>query len=278
MSPMEPPFNSSPSEGPAPELDRRSKQRRTTARFWIALLAGLCLVGFPIFFYLISRAEVNANRGHLRTPLNMVRMGSLFNVYADTSRGNLWPGLADNERIWAPDLSVLYPKSLQDTSVLVAIEHPEADHIRASLRAVLEGPNPDYNTAAGLMALSFAYLGCATYDEEGFSAIVRARRAGLIDGSGEFVKLTDGGDMVYPFREGIERFLITDVNGPWAVPPGLMSSIPVLVETWQWKSKAAGQEFRDCNVLYLDGHVKRVPLGTFPVVPEVMNALCGLTR
>ncbi len=248
------------------------------ACFWIALVAGLCLVGLPICFYLLSRAEVNANRGHVSTPLNMVRMGSLFSVYADTSSGNLWPGLADNDRIWAPDLSVLYSEFLQDPSVLVAREHPEAEHIQESLRAMLEGPNPDYETAEGLMALSFAYLGHAVRDESGFQSLAEARKQGLVDGSGENKSVPGDSGMIFPLRGGIERFFITDVNG--VVGPleeKMRAVIPVLIETAGWRYKSSLESYPGADVLYLDGHVDRVPLGTFPVVPSVMDALCGVT-
>lgn len=275
MSPLEPPFSTLPPDGLTPELDRSPRQKRTTAHFWIALLAGLCLVGFPIFFYLLSRAEVNANRGHLRTPLNMVRMGSLFSVYADTSRGNLWPGLADNERIWAPDLSVLYPKFIQDTSALVAIEHPEADHIRASLRAVLEGPNPDYETAEGLMALSFAYFGYAVDSEADFDTILQARASGLLEAPREAVHLPDSGKWVPPLNMDAMRCFGSNPEHP-DYPPGINPKNPVLVEIWAWKTKQTIGDFRGANVLLMDGHVESVPLGTFPVVPSVMDGLCGV--
>lgn len=79
--------------------------------------------------------------------------------------------------------------------------------------------------------------------------------------------------MIFPFREGIERYLITDINGPAA--PKIADSLPVLVEIWRWKSLPASEAFPGALVLYLDGSVKLVPLGTFPVVPSVMDALCG---
>lgn len=83
-----------------------------------------------------------------------------------------------------------------------------------------------------------------------------------------------GGDMVFRLREGIGRFLITDINNP-ADSAAADSVIPVL-----WDLYGSG-EFSDndagsltfnhlpggANVLYLDGHAEfRVYPSTFPVL------------
>ncbi len=73
---------------------------------------------------------------------------------------------------------------------------------------------------------------------------------------------------VYRLREGIERFLITDINNP-ASSARAQSEIPV---TGDWVSTDLGQEFNHapggCNFLYMDGHVEfiRYP-GQWPVSP-----------
>lgn len=60
---------------------------------------------------------------------------------------------------------------------------------------------------------------------------------------------------VYRFREGIERFLITDINNPGASAQA-QSLLPVL---WDSISGHDASHFNHvpggCNVLYLDGHV-----------------------
>jgi prepilin-type N-terminal cleavage/methylation domain-containing protein/prepilin-type processing-associated H-X9-DG protein len=72
-------------------------------------------------------------------------------------------------------------------------------------------------------------------------------------------------ETVYRLREGIERFLITDINDPGATAQA-QSIIPVM---WDQVSRDV-IEFNHipggCNVLYLDGHVKfiRFP-GEWPV-------------
>jgi prepilin-type N-terminal cleavage/methylation domain-containing protein/prepilin-type processing-associated H-X9-DG protein len=61
---------------------------------------------------------------------------------------------------------------------------------------------------------------------------------------------------MYRMREGIERFMITDINNP-AASAQAQSEIPVMCD---WVSLDLGQEYNHapggCNVLYMDGHVE----------------------
>lgn len=76
-----------------------------------------------------------------------------------------------------------------------------------------------------------------------------------------------GGSTIYHLREGVERFLITDINNPSASAQS-QSSMPIL---WDVISAAPGGGIGyshvpgGCNTLYLDGHVAFVKQGdTFP--------------
>jgi prepilin-type N-terminal cleavage/methylation domain-containing protein/prepilin-type processing-associated H-X9-DG protein len=86
------------------------------------------------------------------------------------------------------------------------------------------------------------------------------------------------GDTVYRLREGIERFLITDINSP-AASARSQSNLPIM-----WDNIAAKVSGNigfnhvpgGCNTLYLDGHVEFLRLGnTFPATSShaVMNSL-----
>jgi prepilin-type N-terminal cleavage/methylation domain-containing protein/prepilin-type processing-associated H-X9-DG protein len=85
-----------------------------------------------------------------------------------------------------------------------------------------------------------------------------------------------GSSVVRKIRDGIERFLITDINNPAASALG-QSEIPVMWDTF------GSNEFGDtgsatvvfnhvpggCNVLYLDGHVDFVRYPTsFPIIDD----------
>ncbi len=85
-----------------------------------------------------------------------------------------------------------------------------------------------------------------------------------------------GDTTFYRLREGIERFMITDINNP-AAGAQAQSEIPVMAD---WVSIELGQEFNHqpggSNVLWMDGHVtfERYP-GRWPV-STVMAVLQGV--
>lgn len=90
--------------------------------------------------------------------------------------------------------------------------------------------------------------------------------------------ITAEGQTLYRYREGIERFLITDINNP-AASALAQSSVSVLsdqISTDLGIDRTFNHVPGGANVLYMDGHVEfvRYPSG-FPVSPLVA-ALMGL--
>ena len=67
----------------------------------------------------------------------------------------------------------------------------------------------------------------------------------------------------YALREGIERFVITDIYNPAGSAMG-QSSIPVMLDAMRWANSGGGESrLHECNhlpggsnVLYMDGHVE----------------------
>jgi prepilin-type N-terminal cleavage/methylation domain-containing protein/prepilin-type processing-associated H-X9-DG protein len=82
-----------------------------------------------------------------------------------------------------------------------------------------------------------------------------------------------GGSSVYRLREGIERFMITDINNP-AAGAQAQSELSVM-----WDQIGMDDDFSHmpggCNVLYMDGHVEwlRYPNERHPVT--MMNGMLG---
>jgi prepilin-type N-terminal cleavage/methylation domain-containing protein/prepilin-type processing-associated H-X9-DG protein len=81
---------------------------------------------------------------------------------------------------------------------------------------------------------------------------------------------TGASNTIYRLREGVERFIITDINNP-AASSRAQSELPV---SWDKISANVGDGVGynhvpgGCNVLYLDGHVAFVKLGDlFPATP-----------
>ena len=84
-----------------------------------------------------------------------------------------------------------------------------------------------------------------------------------------------GGETIYRLREGVERFLITDINNP-AASAKAQSEVPIMSDLL---ATGAGISVFNhvpggCNVLFMDGHCTfvRYP-GIAPVTPSMANLL-----
>ena len=95
-----------------------------------------------------------------------------------------------------------------------------------------------------------------------------------------------GGNVIYRLREGIERFLITDINNP-AASAQAQSTVFVMMD--QLANTGAIEYFNHipggCNVLFMDGHVEFIRYvntdagATSPVLPSVatiIGAIAGV--
>jgi len=96
------------------------------------------------------------------------------------------------------------------------------------------------------------------------SDIKESNSDGFSDGNG-------GGDTVYRLREGVERFMITNINNP-AASAMAQSEVAVYWDSVNISPDAGGVSFNHVpgggNVLYMDGHVeflKYDQFGKFPI-------------
>jgi len=205
----------------------------------------------------------------------MKQLGLVLKMYANESEGACWPPLALNHAVWAPDIAEISPGILTDPSTWVSKEHPDHEAIAVCLNAILNRPNPDFETAAGLMGLSFAYLHCSVQTAEEFELLVTAREVKLLEGMGSSAVIAVEGRTLFRLREEVLSCFKVPAPSERRGPSLSQSSVPVLVETASWRYRKPGARFRGTDVLFMDGHVEHVPLGTFPVVPEVLDLLCG---
>lgn len=85
-----------------------------------------------------------------------------------------------------------------------------------------------------------------------------------------------GGTIVYRLREGIERFLITDINNPGASAKA-QSSIFVMWDNVSDQAAKFNHIPGGSNILYMDGHVAFVRYlpegGEPPMVPELASVM-----
>jgi prepilin-type processing-associated H-X9-DG protein len=107
--------------------------------------------------------------------------------------------------------------------------------------------------------------------------VLRVADNDVNNGTGDYLRGfgNGGGNTVYRFREGIERFLITDINNP-AASAQAQSEVFVMID--QLGSGGTVSLFNHipggCNILYLDGHCTfvRYP-GAAPVNRPMANIM-----
>jgi prepilin-type processing-associated H-X9-DG protein len=121
---------------------------------------------------------------------------------------------------------------------------------------------------------SYVYLGwLATNEKEGLTVLDAYESLDLGE-RGSDIRVpqgqgTGGSHRLFRFRDGIERFLITDINNP-AVANEATRRVPVI---WEWPENHNGG-----YVLYLDGHVEFVPYpGKFPMTATFQNRLRAIS-
>jgi prepilin-type N-terminal cleavage/methylation domain-containing protein/prepilin-type processing-associated H-X9-DG protein len=206
----------------------------------------------------------------------------------------------DPSTAFSPNTRALYPEYLPDPAVLVCPSDPEgsnnplliieddgsetcqwvgtisrADESYNYLGYVLDQasdddpqtvtPFPGPTQLVGFAAAALSVLfNMDPADDESLDDDVDLANVGM-DGLGAG---NGGSDTIHRLREGIERFLITDINNPGA-SAAAQSEVTVMWDTVS-TSITGGVDFNHvpggANVLFLDGHVTfvRYP-GDFPV-------------
>ncbi len=251
------------------EEERAAKLRGRDWRLLWELAATLCIVGIAAVILLpaLSRARESARRSSC--PNNLKQMGLVFKMFANESPGGVYPALSSepgrlmcaNETPLLPN--PVYPEYLTDPHVLLCPSDPDAPHDEA-----LQGPEEILDDR------SYFYLGYSITNDDEMEAFAEAYKRALEEGRGFDEDLpappgrgSGGGDTFLRLREGVERFVMTDVNNP-AAASQIQSCIPVLMD------RLGNHVPGGANVLYLDGHVDfiRYP-GAWPMTEKTVRIL-----
>jgi len=155
------------------------------------------------------------------------------------------------------DADTIFPEYLTDLTVL---QCPADTKVKVPAKA------------ADVTDQSYFYLGWVVTSEKEGLALLDAYESLDLDQRGEDVKVAEGkgtvgGNKIFRLREGIERFLITDINQP-GTPRELASKVPIM---WD---RPGQHEAGGGNVLYIDGRVEFVKYpGKFPMTEKFIKRL-----
>jgi prepilin-type processing-associated H-X9-DG protein len=210
-------------------------------------------------------SRVRSGPGAPSCQTNLKHHGLVCKIYASENRmgyfppmsrepGRLMYAMEDSE-----DQPSVYPEFLTDLGILFCPSDTD----------VASG-----DPAVDLDDHSYFYLNYAIDSDESAEALADAYVAAMEAGESlpDMIPVTLGQgaaglDTIPRIREGIERFLITDINNP-ASGAMLQSVIPVMIERLGNHVPEGG------NVLFMDGHVEfiRYP-GKFPMTERTVAAL-----
>jgi prepilin-type processing-associated H-X9-DG protein len=222
--------------------------------------------------------EQDAARLRNQCQNNLKQLGIVFKMFGNESRGARYPQLsAEAGTLMYANVNAegraVYPEYVTDVKLFVCPADPEA-------MAILEGVTRE--TAVQLIDdQSYFFLGYLITNDEEMEAFAAAYKERLAEGSvfdtdlivGEG-KGTNGGDRLFVLREGIERFLITDINRASAATRA-QSTVPLLIERPGNHPLPNGGQ--GGSVLYMDGHVEFLKFpGKWPMTEKTIQILEGL--
>ena len=234
--------------------------RRWQLPFSVAAVALVVVIAIPA----LSRAREAARRATSQN--NLKQFGLIMKMYSGENAGK-YPPLAPYDGVWMADLRYLIPEYVTDVSIFFNPSAPDAEELTETMAELLAQEPVDWERVHRVAAQHYVYPGwvITQADElhdftQGFRRLARNEHTDeIVVGERRFLRP----------REGVERFLITDINNP-AGSASAQSTIPIMFE----HIPAKGGKHAGINVLYMDGHVefKELGHGEFPAITETQYA------
>lgn len=169
--------------------------------------------------------------------------------------------------------TVQHPDSTTDIASIMALLIPDIEEAElASLQGPTQGIQVFEWAANVWLNDCFAQ---SPIEADCFTGAFDQNVPNLEDPTGNGRAVGNGeGDTVYRLREGIERYLITDINSP-GLAGGAQTEIWLVFDQVATEGSDFNHIPSGSNVLYLDGHVEFLSYPTDPPISQLTAALFG---